>query len=468
MNGRLWTAMCILYSVAFATVLASAADFDGDGKADMGVWRPSDGGWYVLTSSTNWDPGENIRLARQWGTQGDVPLTADFDGDGKADMGVWRPSDGGWYVLTSLSNWDRSENVRLGRQWGTRGDYVIGEHSCAGEESSLSVLALNVRGGGVYEGVDWPTRAGRIADWMRQYGAPDIIALTEGWGWLDVSWVPWVSCDKLTEDMDDYDAIDILLDRIRTYTGVTYRVAYLTGHVHTWGENFQCTVYWVQGMLYNPERLSNRTAQQGIRGSVAHDKVDIHGPHLRRSLPLCDRKTNVMPLESLIDGPPQTDRCDPPRETPSGPAWVVLQEPNKSILASAVRFALAGNPSRAIDVFNVHVGKVPSSSYLISNLVRRMERPFSEASLYYPPLMVNDFNEAAGQFDTFVGGHFTVAVPTPLDDVMAILIGKADHFPAHCRARVAQQLTVPMLGTPISIPGGWPTVSPPLMRLPFL
>lgn len=68
-------------------------DFDGDGNADISVFRPSDNNWYVLNAA-----GYSVR---NFGAAGDVTVPADYDGDGKTDIAVWRPSNGQWYVLTS-------------------------------------------------------------------------------------------------------------------------------------------------------------------------------------------------------------------------------------------------------------------------------------------------------------------------------------------------------------------------------
>lgn len=71
------------------------ADYDGDGRDDLAVWRPTDGRWLVQTSSGA--PVSDVVL----GASGDMPVPGDFDGDGFADFAVWRPYDASWLVRYS-------------------------------------------------------------------------------------------------------------------------------------------------------------------------------------------------------------------------------------------------------------------------------------------------------------------------------------------------------------------------------
>jgi subtilisin-like proprotein convertase family protein/subtilisin family serine protease len=62
-----------------------AADFDGDARNDLALYRS--GTWLI----------EN-RQATAFGNASDVPVPGDYDGDGIADIAVFRPSDGNWHI----------------------------------------------------------------------------------------------------------------------------------------------------------------------------------------------------------------------------------------------------------------------------------------------------------------------------------------------------------------------------------
>ena len=81
------------------------ADVDGDGRADVVTFNASSGNWYVDTSSGSgfWGP-PSLWISGN-GVGSSTQVVGDFNGDGKADAGVYVASTGDWYVGLSTGTY---------------------------------------------------------------------------------------------------------------------------------------------------------------------------------------------------------------------------------------------------------------------------------------------------------------------------------------------------------------------------
>jgi lysophospholipase L1-like esterase len=83
-------------------------DWNGDGITNIGVFR--NGAWYLDSNGNGkWDPGVDKAIpVHSFGNPNDIPITGDWNGDGKTNIGVFRK--GAWYLdYNGNGRWD--ENV---------------------------------------------------------------------------------------------------------------------------------------------------------------------------------------------------------------------------------------------------------------------------------------------------------------------------------------------------------------------
>jgi hypothetical protein len=112
------------------------ADFDGDRKSDVSVFRPNEGNWYLNRSTNGF-------AAISWGISGDVPTPGDYDGDGKTDLAVFRANDNSanpdFYILNS------STFTFSGISWGSPADIPVIEDYDGDNKDDVAVYRSSSR-----------------------------------------------------------------------------------------------------------------------------------------------------------------------------------------------------------------------------------------------------------------------------------------------------------------------------------
>jgi FG-GAP-like repeat len=76
-------------------------DFDGDGRADLAVYRPTTAEWFIYSSTSGFRT--LVFGAPSASSLGDTPVSADYDGDGKTDLAIYRKATGEWFIFGSAS-----------------------------------------------------------------------------------------------------------------------------------------------------------------------------------------------------------------------------------------------------------------------------------------------------------------------------------------------------------------------------
>ena len=126
-----------------------AGDYVGTEQAELAVYRPSSGIWYALNLA------DNTMTATQWGGAAtDIPMPGDYDGDCKLDLAVRRTTDSPaagdtqFYIRQSTGGatsvrWGRSDYATAIADYDGDGKSDIGVVATVGGQLRWYVIGLN-------------------------------------------------------------------------------------------------------------------------------------------------------------------------------------------------------------------------------------------------------------------------------------------------------------------------------------
>jgi hypothetical protein len=145
--------------IGLATDLPLVGDWNGSGTSKAGAFRPSDGTFYLdYNGSGTWE-GCGVDRCLQIGLNGDIPLVGDWNGNGTSKVGAFRPSDGTFYLDYNGSGTWEGCGVDHCLQIGLNGDIpLVGDWNGSGTSKvgafrpSDGTFYLDYNGNGAWDG----------------------------------------------------------------------------------------------------------------------------------------------------------------------------------------------------------------------------------------------------------------------------------------------------------------------------
>ena len=142
--------------------LPIAGDWNGTGRAKIGVFRPSTSEWFLdLDGDGKFDGCSIDRCVGSFGQNGDLPVAGDWDASGISKIGLFRPSTGEWFLdINGNGIWDGCNVDQCIATFGQSGDLpVAGDWDATGSSkigvfrSATGEWFLDMNGNGKWNGV---------------------------------------------------------------------------------------------------------------------------------------------------------------------------------------------------------------------------------------------------------------------------------------------------------------------------